>query len=585
MRILTWAALAAVGCTMLLARAEVSRAEEPWEKVVREAEADEDRQLEEARLGGTTRRVAAHYASRVAREPSALNHYLLGRALYYDGDAAGAERALRRTLQLEPGFWFANLRLAMLELQKKRHAEAEVHVRRVLERRPREPDALKLLAQLLMEGKDWDRAIRVLEDLLALEPTNLGVRRNLAFVLMEQGDWDRALKELRVLTGRLPRDPAVRWYYAMALHESGRLKEAAQEFERLVRLEKRDVRALDMLRMIYAKLEDWKSLQTTLERMLPLVDDPEVVKRVEEMIERLKSGEVPGAAPDEASESWPEDTWMALLERCTDDRDVEVRRKALQDYHAANFPRMPNDLVRRLHHEYETDPVCRRWLLRIMGQMQNPQLAQVTAFALRDPDAEVRAAAAETLGEIGTASGLIYLMHTLLGSQLDETPTEEQTTLLNAARRAVIQITQRSDTFGGSDAWVPGESLGAMRKDWMTWLAAPDGVHARLRAITDLEVQEDLRPHLHLLDDVADPEPRIARAAYGVLLRRSRKPSEDDVAARMWPRFPVFEGEALEVENLGALRGAVQAWWQAWVEERKRYVEEQAADPEAPRDD
>jgi hypothetical protein len=371
----------------------------------------------------------------------------------------------------------------------------------------------------------------------------------------------------------------------MALHESGRLKEAAQEFERLVRLERRDVRALDMLRMIYAKLEDWKALEATLERMLPLVDDPEVGKRIQEMIQRLKNGEVPGAVPDEASESWPEDTWMALLERCTDDRDVEVRRKALQDYHAANFPRMPNNLVRRLHHEYETDPICRRWLLRIMGQMQNPQLAQVTAFALRDPDAEVRAAAAETLGEIGTASGLIYLMHTLLAAQLDETPTEEQTALLNAARRAVIQITQRSDTFGGSDAWVPGESLGAMRKDWMTWLASPDGVHARIRAITDLEAQEDLRPHLHLLDDVADPDPEIARAAYGVLLRRSRKPSEDDVAARMWPRFPVFDGEALEVENLGVLRGAVQAWWQAWIEERKRTVEAQAADPEAPRDD
>ena len=575
MTMLRWLCVAAFLCTVLAVRPGRAVAEEGWEKAVREAEAEEDRDLAEAQQRGTTRQVVNKYASRVSRQPTALNHYLLGRALFYDGDARGAERELRRALELDPQFWFANLRLAMLELQKKEYESAERQVRLVLKRRPREPDALKLLAQLLLEAKDWDRAIRVLEDLLAQDPANLGVRRNLAFVLMEKGDWERALQELKVLTGRLPRDPAVRWYYAMALYETGKLKEAGHEFERLVRLEKRDVRALDMLRMIYAKLEDWKSLQTTLERMLPLIEDAEVVKRIREMIGRLERGEVPGAEPTDAAEAWPEDTWMALIERCTDGSSVETRRTALQAYYDANFPRMPHALVSRVHPDYEPDPVCRRWLLRIMGQMQNPQLAQVTAFALRDPDADVRASAAETLGEIGTASGLIYLMHTLLGSQLDSPPSEAQTELLNAARRAVIQITQRSDSLGGSDVWVPAESLPAMRQDWMTWLAGTDGVHARLRAISDLEVQEDLRPQLHLLDDVSDPNPEIASAAYLVLLRRSRLPSEDDVAARMWPRFPVFEGEALEVQNLGVVRGAVQAWWQDWIAERKRYLEEE----------
>lgn len=474
----------------------------------------------------------------------------------------------------------------MLELQNKRYEEAEQHVRVVLRHNPREPDALKLLAQLLLEGKDWPRAVRVLEDLLAQDPTNLGVRRNLAFVLMEMKDWQRAYKELKVLRGRLPRDPAVRWYHAMALYELGRLPEAAREFEGLVRIEKKDVRSLDMLRMIYAKLEDWKSLQTTLERMLPLIEDPEVVARVKEMIARLAAGEVPGEAPpQDGAEEWPEDTWMKLIERCTDMTSVETRRKALQAYYDANFPRMPHALVSRVHPDYEPDGICRRWLLRIMGQMQNPQLAQVTAFALRDPDADVRAAAAETLGEIGTPSGLIYLMHTLLGTPLDETPTDQQTGLLNAARRAVVQITKRADRFGGEDVWVPAEDLGAMRKDWLAWLQSPDGVHARLRAIADLEAQEDLRPHLHLLDDVSDPNPEIARAAYGVLLRRSKLPSDDEVAAKMWPLFPVFEGEQLDEANLGRVRGAVQAWWKQWAEARQRALEAAANGPRSGDDD
>lgn len=554
-------------------------AEEAWERAVREAEAEEDRYLDEARRNGTTRQVVAKYASRVSRNATALSHYLLGRAHYYDGNAEGAERELRTSLRLEPRFWFANLRLAMLELEKKNYAESERHVTLVLKRRPRDPDALKLLARLLMQGKDWERATRVIEDLLSLDPANLGMRRNLAVVLMEKGDWARALKELRVLRGRLPRDPVVRWYMASALYETGKLKEAAREFESFVRLEKRDFHALNMLRVIYVTLEDWKSLLATLKRMLPLIEDPEDASRVREMIKRLEAGEVPGAAPAPGAEARPKDTWMALIGRCTDETSVETRRLALQTYYETNFPRMPSSLVSRIHHTYETDAVCRRWLLRIVGQMQHPQLAQVTAFALRDPDPATQALAAETLGEIGTPSGLVYLTYTLLGSALDAKPIEEQVNLLNAARRAAIQITGRSDTLGGGDVWVPAESLLAMRRDWMTWLASTDGVHARLRAIADLEAQEDLRPQLHLLDDVSDPNPRIARAAYGVLSRRSKLPSEDEVAARMWPKFPVFGEEELEEANLGRVRAAVQTWWKEWIAERKRFVEAQDKAP------
>jgi len=567
-------------------RPVAARAEEAWETAVREAEQEEDRELDEARRTGSTTRIVRQYESRVSRQPSALNHYLLGRALYYDGDRAGAERQLRRALELQRDFWFANLRLAMLDLERKDLASAERHVTEVLQRRPRELGALKLYAQLLLEKKDWDRAIRVHEDLLAQEPTNLGVRRNLAFALMEKGDWPRAVKELRVLRGRLPNEPAVRWYYATALYQTGELKEAARELEGLVRLEPENVRALDLLKVIYVTLQDAKSLHATLERMLPLVQDEAIAARIKELLKQLEEGEGPGAPPPEAGAAWDEDSWMALIDRCTDATSVETRRRALQTYYGANFPQMPHVLVSRVHPDYEPDAICRRWLLRIMGQMKNPQLAQVTAFALRDPDIAVRAAAAETLGEIETPSGLLYLMYVLLGAPLDTEPTEGQVTLLNAARRAAIQITGRLDERGGADVWVPAESLGDVRRDWMTWLASPDGVHARLRAIADLEAQEDLRPELHLLDDVSDPDLSISRAAYGVLLRRSRLPSDDAVAAAMWPRFPFFAAGDLTEENMGKVRAAVRAWWDEWVALRKKTLDEAVQQPPgAPKDD
>lgn len=547
-----------------------ARAEEPWEAEVRRGEEEEDRLLEEAKRRGTTGRLVNRYASRVSRQPTALNHYLLGRALYYNGDAEGAERQLRQALALQPRFWFAQLRLAMLELERKRPAQAEHHLTEVLRVRPREPDAMRLLAQLRIQSKDWDRALQALEDLLSLEPTNEGVRRDIALVLMQKEDWGRALKELRILRGRSPRDPMVRWHYAVALYRTQDLKEAAREFEGLVRINGRDLHSLDMLRRIYIRLEDAKGLEKTLERMVPLVDDPEKSARIQEILDRLRAGEGPGRVPSPDPAAWPADPQMDLLERCIHPTDGEIRRKALQAYYEAGFSHMPFALAGRLHPRYEPDPICRQWLLRIMGQMENPFLAQVAVVALYDPDAGVSATAAETLGDIGTPSGVIYLIPILLGVRLDTPPTEDQVKLMNAARTAMVKLTGRSDRFGGLDAWVAPESVADARTDWGEWLASPEGVHARLGGIADLVQHGDTNPHMHLVEDVSDPDLRIARAAYLALLRRSKLPSDEDVAATMWPRFPVFEESDLTPEGLGRVRGAVNRWWNEWRALRER---------------
>jgi tetratricopeptide (TPR) repeat protein len=561
----TWHAGVALG---ILALALVipgadAHADEPWEAEVRAAEEEENRLLEDAKRSGNLAQLEARYASRLGRHPTALNHYLYARVLYHAGKAAEADRQLRRVLQLEPRFWFANLRLAMLEIERGNLEEAERHLKAVLSRRPREPDALQLLALLRTEAKDWNRALRVLEDLLSLDPENLQIRMQIALVLMEKKDWGRAVKELRILRGRRPRDPLVRRYYATALFQAGSLKDAARELEGYLRLQPDDLGALDMLQIIYARLEDRKGFEATLERMLPLAPNDEARDKIQEMLDRLR-------APPGPAEAMPQATWEDMVERCTDEKDVEKRRAALQAYYASNFPRVPDSIVKRAHYTHEPDPICRRWVLRIIGQMTNPLLAQVAAYALRDPDMQVQAGAAEALGEIGTASGVIYLLPTLLGSKLDAPPTPDQVAVLNAARWAMIFLTDRADAFGSKDVAVPAESLKEMRDDWMVWFASEDGVHARLAGIKDLEAQKDLRPELFLLEDVSDPSLEIAKAAYGVLLRRSKKPSHDAVAAAMWPLFPKFEESDLTEEGMGKVRGAVVAWWKDWVAMRQK---------------
>ncbi len=546
-------------------------ADEPWEEAVRKEEAEEDRLLEHAKRRGTTRQVVTKYASRLSRQPSAMNHYLLGRALYHDGNAQEAERHLREALRLEPRFWFARLRLAMLEVERKNTKQADTYLGEVLRQKPREEDALKLLAQIRMDSSDFDGALRVLDHLLSIDPSSAQVRRNLAFCYMAKKDWSSALRELRVLRGRDADDISVRWYYAQALFETGQVQEAAREFEGLARMDPKDVRILDMLRIAYARLEDWDGVMRTLRRMIPNVRDPEMQAQMKDVLARLEAGERPGqagAATGEVDgETWERDAFAELMERCMHPTDVQVRREALQLYHEAQPPMMPSALVRRVHPELEPDPICRQWLLRIMAQLRNPELAQVAAFGLFDPETTVRAVAAETLGEIGTPSGILYLLPFFLGPDLPAAPQVAQVREHNAARSALISLTERFDHFGGEEAWVPGSDLPDLRRDWQVWLAQPAGVAVRLKAIADLAARGELRPELYLIEDVLDTNADISKAAYQVLLTRSKKPSEDGVAQVMWPRFPVYDD--VEDADLAALRTAVKAWWEAWLATRK----------------
>ena len=205
-------------------------------------------------------------------------------------------------------------------------------------------------------------------------------------------------------------------------------------------------------------------------------------------------------------------------------------------------------------------------------------MAQVAAFGLFDPDSSVRAVAAETVGEIGAPSGVLYLLPFFLGPEIGATPAQAQVQEHNAARAALISLTHRFDAFGGEEAWVEAEDLAALRRDWQVWLAQADGVALRLRAIQDLGARGELRPELYVIEDVLDTNPRIAKAAYDLLRARAAKPSDDPVAKVMWPKFPLFQDEALTADGLPAVREAVKAWWEAWLTQRRVGTQEEPSD-------
>jgi Flp pilus assembly protein TadD len=544
----------------LLCLASPVLAEEAWEADVRRAEEEADREISQARQRGTTRALVAKYSSRLARNPTALNHYLLAKATYHDGDLTVAERHLNETLRLEPRFWFAHLKLGILELQRERLPEAERHLRQVLQVHRDNVEALKILYRLHVAARDWDRALAALDQLLALHPQDEDVRHDLVLVHVERGDWAAVLREARWLLGRNPRDPEMRWIYAVALLETGDHPKAVLEFQELARKDPTDIRPLEMLRRAYVKLEDRDGLLSVLERMLPLTKDEELAARIREWIERLKAG--PEAPPPDTE--FPEDPVARLLEDSTDP-DPAVRRAALQAWFEADLPAVPKVLIRRVHWDVEPDPVCRMWLHRIMGSLQNEQLAKVVALGLFDPDAEVRGRAAEALAEIQNVSGVLYLWSHL--ARLDAARVAADPAALgefNAMRAALARLAGLADSAGGPEAWVPAERAAEVLAEWPAILASPAGVEARLRAIAEMERLEELHPERYLVARVLDVEPEVARAAYQALLRHAERIDPSDADAAAWGRFPRQGEGGLMAAGLPATQEKVRLWWEAW---------------------
>ncbi len=551
-------------------------ADEPWETEVRAALDAQDQELGQARRQGSLGGVATRYASRLGRQPTALNHFLLGRVLYFSGDKDGARRHLVQSLEMEPRFWFSRLRIAMLEVEEGHTQRAEDALAEVLRAKPHEPDALKLLARIRMAAEDWDGALRPLEMLLSLDSSDENVRRMIVVCHMKKEDWTTALSELRVLRDRHRDDPDIRWLYARALFETGDYKETVRELEALnLQLTQPDVRLLDMLRIAYARQKDWKGVERTIERMLPLVPEGDVKEKLQRALDELRAGHVPGEQPQAPTgeEAEAQNRLAKLIEQAMDDADAEARREALQTYYEAAVPMLPSALARRVFWKLEPDATCRKWLHRIMGRLQNGALAQIAAYGLYDPDPSVQVVAAEAIGEIGAPSGILYLLPFFLGPSLDGTPSEVLTRKINAARGALIQLTGRPDAMGGDGVWIPADRLAAMRLDWQQWLAGPAGVRARLAAIHDMGERGEDRPHVYLIEDVQDPHAEVARAAYGVILHRAQEDpgkDKDAVAAAMWPRFPRFEPSALEGAGLAKMQKAVEAWWDAWLAAREK---------------
>lgn len=103
------------------------------------------------------------------------------------------ERAmLTEQLKLSPGHAPVLLRLAELEQEAGRPAQAAEHLRALLKSEPGNQEALLELGRLLYDSGDVPRALRETRRLLELDPNNVDAHYNLGAIHANQGEVEAA---------------------------------------------------------------------------------------------------------------------------------------------------------------------------------------------------------------------------------------------------------------------------------------------------------------------------------------------------------------------------------------------------------
>jgi tetratricopeptide (TPR) repeat protein len=563
------AVVAAVGSALRAARPV--GAEEaplaPWEREVETEIAEQDRLIEEARSRGTGfGSVVTRYASRLSRDGRPLNHYLLGRVLWHNKDAGGARAQMEAALSQDPKFWYAHRGLAKIHLEPpKNPAKVEAHARAILAAKPSHRDAIGMLAELAIDAKDWDKALRLLDELLARNARDVFVREMIVSVRMMKGDWAGAAGELKTLRGMDPANAKYRVTYARTLFEQGDLTGAAKEAEELSRAEPQNLPAAHLLAKIHFARKDGDALRAAYERMLPLVP-PGERKELSEAIERLKKGPLP-EAPAGAEAERPKRTVDDLWRDARGD-DVERRREAFQTiYEAINAGFLKNgpwsDVLRHVVPHYEPDVRCRSWAVRIAARFPGETALFYLSTALADPERDVRFLAIEELGDSGEPAAYAYL-----APQLD---LLDDLVELNAVRAALTAATGFRD-FPSDVVVATAADASAAREAWRRWALSDASRDLKVAAVRQVARIKTSRLEWHLVWFVRDPTFDVFREAYVALRAVCEGPPQDLVDRAMYPRFPRRADAELARESMRALQDQVDAWWKEWLVERRAFL-------------
>jgi Flp pilus assembly protein TadD len=146
-------------------------------------------------------------AGAIEIQPTAEAHYALGWVHSQEGDAASAERAYVRALELKPEYPEPRINLAMMQTGQGRHKEALDNLLYVQTLAPQHPVMLFGLGDLYMRTNRFKEALAPFAQLAAIEPRHRLAHTSLGLCYEATGDAERARASFRTALQVAPQEP------------------------------------------------------------------------------------------------------------------------------------------------------------------------------------------------------------------------------------------------------------------------------------------------------------------------------------------------------------------------------------------
>jgi tetratricopeptide (TPR) repeat protein len=185
----------------------------------------------------------------------------------YDKAEAVLARAITSAKLTPPGI-MARDRLALLEVETNKVSDAEKLLAEVLDKNPRDNDALILRGNLALAQKDPKSAINDLRSVLRDQPNAIGVMRSLARAHLANGEPALAEETMRKAVDADPKDRGARLDLANLLVQLGKAEQAKPVIDELVKQHPDDAGALAAQFSVDAAARDLTDAKTAADALV-----------------------------------------------------------------------------------------------------------------------------------------------------------------------------------------------------------------------------------------------------------------------------------------------------------------------------
>jgi Tfp pilus assembly protein PilF len=181
------------------------------------------------------------YATRVPANP--WGHYMTGISAWRAGDHARAERALRRSIEVDPTLTKGMLNLTRVLLEQRRASDALDFAVKVVEVDPSSSEGWRVLGNVQSELRMREQAAESYKKAIALAPEDAQTMNNLGLLRIQQGEYMAALYPLARATELKPGAATFQNNLGVALERSGYVTFAADAYRRALAADSSNAKA------------------------------------------------------------------------------------------------------------------------------------------------------------------------------------------------------------------------------------------------------------------------------------------------------------------------------------------------------